>query len=65
MHLYISWTSRRCIFIWNRKILRQTRMQEKQLICVRECIGKTLKHQQVEGMSGVHLHQAYSFSCEQ
>lgn len=37
---------------------RQTRMQGSQFICVRVCIGKTLKHQQVGGMSGVHLHQA-------
>lgn len=37
---------------------RQTRMQGRQLICVRVCIGKTLKHQQVECISGIHLHQA-------
>lgn len=37
---------------------RQTRMQGRQLISVRVYIGKTLKHQQVECMSGIHLHQA-------
>lgn len=33
-------------------------MQGSQYICVRVCIARTLKHQQVGGMSGVHLHQA-------